>query len=347
MSKKQEKQKIYKKMILISIFAFIITMTVSVFAGLYERNRIIQEKNEEMVHPTNKSVIGKWYCNCYNAHIILNIKNNGNYEEYNDSLSLPENNGKWEFNGKNLVLYPEANDRKILEFDAYGYDTYTQPTLQTMNTIHIGNTSGTLDCIFTKDAAELDNIKIVIQDKKNDVIRYDFEGIWKIKYISAATLIIPINKLDINPFQFYINVKEKTADLYAKNGIISSGVLDLNDIHYTLNKNHITFENINDVIKEMYILKDGTACLHIDDGSMEIELCMEKASDEEYYIIKNNIPYIGMTKDEVLSSSFGRPDDINTTITQYGSHEQWVYRLSNYKSVYLYFDDGILTSIQN
>jgi hypothetical protein len=52
---------------------------------------------------------------------------------------------------------------------------------------------------------------------------------------------------------------------------------------------------------------------------------------------------IGMTQAEVLASSWGKPDDINRTITAYGTREQWVY---GYRS-YLYFDDGILTAIQN
>ncbi len=52
---------------------------------------------------------------------------------------------------------------------------------------------------------------------------------------------------------------------------------------------------------------------------------------------------IGMTKEEVLQSSWGKPNDINKTITEYATSEQWVYDNSNY----LYFEDGILTTIQN
>jgi len=52
---------------------------------------------------------------------------------------------------------------------------------------------------------------------------------------------------------------------------------------------------------------------------------------------------IGMTVDEVLTEGWGKPTKINKTTTQYGVSEQWVY--SNYN--YLYFDDGILTAIQN
>lgn len=52
---------------------------------------------------------------------------------------------------------------------------------------------------------------------------------------------------------------------------------------------------------------------------------------------------IGMTVDEVLTEGWGKPTKINKTTTQYGVSEQWVY--PNYN--YLYFDDGILTAIQN
>lgn len=52
---------------------------------------------------------------------------------------------------------------------------------------------------------------------------------------------------------------------------------------------------------------------------------------------------IGMTQQEVLDSMWGEPKDINRTITENHVYEQWVYGYPNY----LYFTDGILTSIQN
>ncbi len=51
---------------------------------------------------------------------------------------------------------------------------------------------------------------------------------------------------------------------------------------------------------------------------------------------------IGMTKDDVLLSSWGAPSNINKTVNANGTSEQWVY--DNYN--YLYFENGILTSIQ-
>lgn len=54
--------------------------------------------------------------------------------------------------------------------------------------------------------------------------------------------------------------------------------------------------------------------------------------------------HIGMTKRQVIrNSSWGEPEDINTTTTAAGEWEQWIYGDGNY----LYFRNGRLVSIQN
>jgi hypothetical protein len=53
---------------------------------------------------------------------------------------------------------------------------------------------------------------------------------------------------------------------------------------------------------------------------------------------------IGMTQQQVIESSWGKPSDINRTSTARGTREQWVY--SDGRG-YLYFDNGILTTVQN
>ncbi|RXZ00845.1 hypothetical protein [Fictibacillus sp. S7] len=54
------------------------------------------------------------------------------------------------------------------------------------------------------------------------------------------------------------------------------------------------------------------------------------------------VPEVGMSKSEVLSTTWGNPIDINTTKTASSNKEQWVY--SGYK--YVYFEDGVVTTIQ-
>jgi len=53
--------------------------------------------------------------------------------------------------------------------------------------------------------------------------------------------------------------------------------------------------------------------------------------------------WIGMTTQDVLHSSWGKPTRVNRSTYSFGVHEQWVYGSGNY----LYFENGILKSIQN
>jgi hypothetical protein len=50
---------------------------------------------------------------------------------------------------------------------------------------------------------------------------------------------------------------------------------------------------------------------------------------------------IGMTKEQVYASCWGKPYKVNTTVVANGRHEQWIY-----DGGYLYFLDGVLTGIQ-
>jgi hypothetical protein len=59
-----------------------------------------------------------------------------------------------------------------------------------------------------------------------------------------------------------------------------------------------------------------------------------------------------MTVFQVIASQWGRPDDRHTTTTASHRHEQWVYNLGalckpTQRQSYLYFDDGVLTTIQD
>ena len=49
-----------------------------------------------------------------------------------------------------------------------------------------------------------------------------------------------------------------------------------------------------------------------------------------------------MTKTQVETSTWGKPTKINKTTYAWGVTEQWCY--PNYK--YIYFEDGIVTAIQ-
>ncbi len=59
-------------------------------------------------------------------------------------------------------------------------------------------------------------------------------------------------------------------------------------------------------------------------------------------LILNKQIRLGFTK-QMCIESWGNPEDINRTITYYGTHEQWVYGLGTY----IYFEGDKLTTIQN
>lgn len=52
--------------------------------------------------------------------------------------------------------------------------------------------------------------------------------------------------------------------------------------------------------------------------------------------------FLGLTTEQVRIA-MGRPKDINTTTGSWGTHEQWVYG----RTLYLYFENGILTAYQH
>ena len=73
-------------------------------------------------------------------------------------------------------------------------------------------------------------------------------------------------------------------------------------------------------------------------GKQSIEYTYKKVKDFPEPAIP---PYIGMTAQEVLQSTWGKPKDINKTTYSWGVKEQWCY--SGYR--YIYLEDGIVTSI--
>ncbi|MEK4049950.1 hypothetical protein [Bacillus sp. FSL K6-2839] len=72
----------------------------------------------------------------------------------------------------------------------------------------------------------------------------------------------------------------------------------------------------------------------------EIEGYERKKQIEDRTIDPQSVS-IGMTEDDVLLNGWGRPAKVNTNVTKNRTLKQWVYKGNKY----LYFEDGILTSI--
>lgn len=67
----------------------------------------------------------------------------------------------------------------------------------------------------------------------------------------------------------------------------------------------------------------------------------DESTKSKYYPIGSD-PEIGMSETDVKLSSWGSPDSINKTTTEYGVSEQWIYGNGRY----IYLEDGVVTAIQ-
>ena len=72
-----------------------------------------------------------------------------------------------------------------------------------------------------------------------------------------------------------------------------------------------------------------------------IQVLVDKYGQSNVNLARQGKVKIGWNK-ELCIEAWGKPRSVNKTTTAYGVHEQWAYSTSRY----LYFDDGILTAIQ-
>lgn len=68
---------------------------------------------------------------------------------------------------------------------------------------------------------------------------------------------------------------------------------------------------------------------------------IKKYGQKTYDKLKEGYYWTGMNR-EMATISLGSPKDINRTVGSWGIHEQWIY-----DDIYLYFENGKLTSYQN
>lgn len=152
---------------------------------------------------------------------------------------------------------------------------------------------------------------------------------------------ISIYKEDAKIFDIYIKLNEY-GETYWKSG-------DTSEDH----ENYMN-SNKDNIIKDISILNPNST----GSGKKEMDVVMQSVhstlngmcniTDSEWLAAYNthgqieNIPFIGMTKDQLLLCKWGKPEKINTTQTINGTSEQWVY--PDYK--YVYLDSGVVTVIQ-
>ncbi|WP_062231516.1 hypothetical protein [Fictibacillus sp. FJAT-27399] len=176
-----------------------------------------------------------------------------------------------------------------------------------------------------------------LEDQINEIVSYIKEGNYlevidyenqKIAENETVSTLIHFAKAreimeDYNDPDYY-GFKENLGWIDPKyNGVLSSEIKNYIGKYMT----HKQWEEQFDTERELEAIQE----------SQEKE-AEEKAKEEA----AKPLPTIGMTKKEVLNSKWGQPTDVNKTTTANSVTEQWVY--PGYK--YLYFEDGVLTAIQ-
>lgn len=134
--------------------------------------------------------------------------------------------------------------------------------------------------------------------------------------------------------------------------ITDENILGSNNYKYKSETGIASIDNSNQIIftpdseygiQKEFSLQENKLYQVYADLSLQNE-CVKVSEDTTFPDIVELVqPYIGMTAEEVRTkSTWGNPEDINTTITGDITYEQWCY--PGFK--YIYLENGIVTSIQ-
>lgn len=157
-------------------------------------------------------------------------------------------------------------------------------------------------------------------------------------YLTAQSIIKDVDNEEINKEinKYITNIKEK-AYSSLKNKIEKY----LNKKNYVDGYRDISlYEEIIKSSEDSELIKLYEKIKKEKEEKEEKEAAEREATRKK--IKKQQGVRIGMSKQDVLDSSWGKPTKINKSVYSWGTTEQWVY--PNYN--YLYFENGKLTSIQ-
>lgn len=177
-----------------------------------------------------------------------------------------------------------------------------------------------------------DNIKYLIKIKKYDDAKKLIESIYPLNNIKNADNIKVNTILNsyINSKKDYDNLDSNTMYAgYTKNDLLKTYFQKIPTSYSGI---------LKDDICELALILFGTkesweSSFNEKLYNSQIELFTDKCRIN---------PKVGMTKNEVENSTWGKPYKINKTVTTYGTNEQWVYS----EDKYIYFNNEYVTAIQ-
>lgn len=220
-------------------------------------------------------------------------------------------------------------------------------------------------------STHLDKYVAEIEYKKKQEIQRKIygESLDTLGYLESEKILIDFRnsclKNNIKFFDYIENVKmDKATDLFT---FVSNKKINLKedeivgligykkDTVYVQYRGHMCYSNVKNFICEKtdslinILIVQPDQILYAERHEFKKKIINERKAvliskygkSAAEAILKGSV-YVGMSK-EMAREAWGKPLDINTTITSYGRHEQWVYGDGNY----LYFDDDKLTTIQH
>lgn len=208
---------------------------------------------------------------------------------------------------KNNLLIQELSNELIL---SNVFDTVFSISVIANESVFIRKTPNLLDrSILTLPKGK--NLTIVGYKNEFFVVRYDNE----VGYAHNSN--IPMNKELISIKEYYTIKEKKEAEEYYKR-------LQEKNRQERL----VIMENESKIRAEKLVIKK--------------QQMIKKYGMVNAEKIMTGKIWIGMTS-EMAIDSWGEPEDINRTVTNYGTSEQWIYSSKNY----LYFNNGKLTGWQD
>src|SRR5699024_11134472 len=145
--------------------------------------------------------------------------------------------------------------------------------------------------------------------------------------------VIEFNKFTVRRI---FKIIDKDGNVQDPHTVLGDLGTELADAEYERQKDELGETKLVDMDKQPEETEDDNL---VDDEGNDLDEGDDLNEDNDIY--EDDKISIGMTEEEVLNR-WGEPEDINRTITEHNVSEQWIY--SNYQ--YLYFENGILTTIQ-
>lgn len=301
---------------------------------------------------------------------------------FNDIEIIEKNDINWIDDGKKISLDVYKNNISVFQtnldnyekelLEKYPSNLYAQAISKILNELNWNSKTefekDFIECVINGSLKQVsDSVKM--DDNDSCVSRYEkselqrIKKAWKIGYNENDIHINGEDKLNKRQILLLIDGKDKE-DYY----IIMSSLQNMNGYFVKNNAVIDTSEKINKYIglsdnnlwnplveskcsgNTYTEITDLNVLLNLLENSNDLLVSLDTYFENCYSVVDKQKaneykydPEIGMTKDEIEKSNWGKPENITTTQTGNGINETWFYKDFNY----IHFVNGKVTKIYN